>query len=269
MLSTVEKVGQVFALFTPDHPEWGVSEVAEELGLPKSSAHALLSTLAAIDLLKRTGNARYRLGWRILALSQTLMETAHFRREARRWMSELVAEFGETVHMATLQLGRVVYTDKVVGTRAVRVELTGVGTQGPAHCSALGKVLLSDLTAERVREIVSQHGLPANTPNTITSLSELESELESVRRRGYAYDVGELMPELCCVAAPILGYGTHVIAAMSISVPAYRFDEYKRIYRRAIVEATRDISERMGDLGGLGPRKGKRAAAASEAAGRN
>lgn len=260
MLSTVEKVGEVFALFTPNRAEWGVSEVAEELSLPKSSAHALLSTLASIDLLKRTGNARYRLGWRILALSQTLMESAHFRREARRWMHELVAEFGETVHMATLQLGRVVYTDKIVGTRAVRVELTGVGEQGPAHCSAVGKVLLSDLPPEKVREIAHQYGLPALTPKTITDLVRLERELEQVRSQGYAYDRSELMPELCCVAAPILGYGTHVIAAMSISVPAYRFDEYEKIYRRAIVEATNDISERMGDIGGVGGRKDTRRA---------
>lgn len=254
MLSTVEKVGLVFALFTPDHPEWGVSEVADSLSIPKSSAHALLSTLAAIDLLKRTGNARYRLGWRILALSQTLMETAHFRREARRWMAELVAQFGETVHMGTLQLGRVVYTDKLVGTRAVRVELTAVGAEGPAHCSALGKALLSDLPGEKVRDIVAVYGLPAYTPETITTLEALENELDHVRKRGYACDVGELMPELCCIAAPILGYGTHVIAAMSMSVPAYRFQEYKEIYRRAITEATCDISERMGHLGGVSAR---------------
>jgi IclR family KDG regulon transcriptional repressor len=251
MLSTVEKTGLVLALFTPDRPEWGVSEVADSLAMPKSSAHALLATLAAIDLLKRTGNARYRLGWRILALSQTLMETAHFRREARRWMAELVAQFGETVHMGTLQLGRVVYTDKLVGTRAVRVEPTAVGAEIPAHCSALGKALLSDLPTERVRDIVAAYGLQAYTAKTITTLEALEHELDHVRKCGYASDIGELMPELCCIAAPILGYGTHVIAAMSMSVPVYRFEEYENIYQRALIEATCDVSERMGHLGGV------------------
>ena len=248
MLSTVEKVGQVLALFTSDRSEWGVSEVSAALGIPKSSAHALLATMSTIGLLKRSARGRYQLGWRLLTLSQILMETSDFRREARRWMEELVAEFGETAHLATLELGRVVYIDKLGGTRAVRVDVTSVGVERPAHCSGVGKVLLADLPWETVGQILQEHGMDPFTPNTITDPETLREELEATRERGYAYDNEEVVPELCCVAAPIRGYGGQVIAAMSLSVPAYRFEEYREMYSRAVVEATGEISERLGNF---------------------
>jgi IclR family KDG regulon transcriptional repressor len=248
MLTTVAKVGQVLALFTSKRPEWGVSEVAGSLGVPKSTAHALLSTMATIGLLKRRSRGRYRLGWRLLTLSQILMETSDFRHEARRWMEELVAEFGETVHLAALELGRVVYVEKMAGTRAVRVDVTSVGVELPAHCSGVGKMLLSDLPWEKVLEIIGRHGMIAYTPNTITEPEELRRELERARERGYAYDIEEVVPELCCTAAPIRGFGGQVIAAMSLSVPAYRFEEYREMYTRALVEATNNVSDRLADF---------------------
>ena len=246
MLGTVQKVGEVLEHFTRENPEWGVSEVAKALGIPKSSAHALLSTLAQIGLLKRGREGRYRLGWRILTLSQVLLSTCSWRQEARKAMEELVARFGETTHLAVLECGRVVYVEKLEGTRAVRVVNTGVGMELPAHCSAVGKVLLASRPWEEVVKIMARQGMPAFTPNTITTLDELFTELEAVRERGYAYDIEEAVPELCCVAAPIRDHTGEVIAAMSLSVPFYRFQQMKEEYRKAILEATRTVSERLG-----------------------
>ncbi|RTG95926.1 IclR family transcriptional regulator [Thermus scotoductus] len=246
MLGTLEKVGQVLALFTREHPEWGVTEVARALDLPKSSAHALLATLSHIGLLKRNRKGRYRIGWRVLALSQILLSTSSWREEARKAMEDLVARYGETAHLAVLECGRVIYVEKLEGTRAVKVATTGVGVELPAHCSAVGKVLLAHRPWEEVLEIVREKGLPPLTPNTITSLDELGTELKAVRARGYAYDIEEAVPELCCVAAPIRDATGEVIAAMSLSVPFYRFQQMKEEYRRAILEATRTVSERLG-----------------------
>ena len=90
MLNTVLKAGQVLELFDRANPEWGVSEVAASLDIPKSSAHALLSTLAEISLLRHTETGRYRLGWGLFSLSQMLLDTTEFRREAQREMEQLV-----------------------------------------------------------------------------------------------------------------------------------------------------------------------------------
>lgn len=248
MLGTVQKVGEVLELFTREHPEWGVTEVARALGIPKSSAHALLATLSQIGLLKRGRDGRYRLGFRVLALAHVLLSTSSWREEARKAMEDLVARFGETTHLAVLECGRVVYVEKLEGTRAVKVATTGVGVELSAHCSAVGKVLLAHRPWEEVLGIVEARGLPALTPNTITTLDELKTELQAVRERGYAYDIEEAVPELCCVAAPIRDHTGEVIAALSLSVPFYRFQERKEEYRRAVLEATRTVSERMGYL---------------------
>lgn len=254
VLSTVRKVAEVLDLFTPQRPEWGVTEVARALRIPKSSAHALLVTLCCTGLLRKTPQCRYRLGWRALAMNRVLVETTEFRAEALPVMHNLVARYGETVHLATLDEGQVVYVEKLEGSRAVRVAVSWVGARLPAHCSAVGKVLLAHRPEEEVETIVEAQGLRAFTTRTITSVEQLRAELERVRQQGYAEDLEEVMPELCCVAAPIRDYTGEVVAAMSLSVPAYRFRQYRDQYRHAIIHAARQVSENLGYFGAGGLR---------------
>ncbi len=246
MLSTVYRAGQVLELFGADHPERSLCEVARLLGVPKSTAHALLQTLCEIGLLRQTANRRYRLGWRILALSHKLLSTTDFRKEARPVMEELAARLGETVHLATLEEDRVVYVDKVRGKHGAQVSITEVGVELPAHCSAVGKVLLAFRPWLEVERFVTKKGLVAFTRNTITDLDRLRQELEVVRARGWAYDLEEAMEGLCCVAAPIRDYTGSVVAAMSLSVPAARFYPRKQEFQRAILAACQEVSERLG-----------------------
>lgn len=260
MLNTVDKAGQVLTLFSVERPEWGVSEVAEVMNFPKSSTSVLLSTLAEQGLLRRTRARRYRLGWRVMALSHILLETTEFRAEARRAMEYLVSRFSELVHLAALENGRVIYVDKLQGTRAVQVAITGVGVTLPAHGSGVGKVLLAYRPWEEVVQILDEQGMPALTPNTITTLEGLQRELDTVRRQGFAYDLEETKLELRCVAAPIRDHSREVVAALSFSVPAYRFEAGKERYRTAIIEAAQTVSRNIGYFGPapIDQRKGSR-----------
>jgi DNA-binding IclR family transcriptional regulator len=246
MLQTIEKASDVLALFDRDRTEWGVAEVAERLGLPKSSAHDLLTSLAQVGLLGRTEKGRYRLGWRLVALSETLLATTELRREARPVMEELAAQYQETIHLAILDDTKVVYVDKLEGRQAVRVELTSLGTRLYPHCSALGKVLLAYRPEADVKRIVQAGGLPRFTPNTITDEAELEAALAKIRKQGYAYDLEEILPDLCCVGAPVRNYMGEVVAAISMSIPSYRFQRSQAQFRNAIVRAGKLVSERLG-----------------------
>lgn len=248
-MQTVKKVGQVLGLFCVDKPEWGVSEVAEVLGFPKSSASAMMSALADQGLLQRTGERRYRLGWRIMAMSRVLIETTEFRAVARRAMEYLVSLFGETVHLAALERGQVIYVDKLQGTRAVRVGVSAVGGKFPVHASAVGKAILAYRPWEEVVGILEQEGMPALAPNTITGPEEFREELARVRKRGYAHDIEEGVPELCCVAAPIRDYTAEVVASMSLSVPAYRFWPSEEKYRHTLMATVREVSLNLGYVG--------------------
>jgi IclR family transcriptional regulator, KDG regulon repressor len=246
MLQTIQKASEVLALFDRDHTEWGVREVAEKLNTAKSSAHDLMSSLAQVGFLQKTDDGRYRLGWRLVTMSETLLTTTELRKQARPIIEELAAQYQETVHLAVLDDTQVVYVDKLEGKQAVRVELTSLGARLYAHCSALGKVLLAYSAEEEVKRIIQEAGLPRFTPNTITEEEELFQALAKIRRQGYAYDLEEILPDLCCVGAPIYNYTGQVIAAISMSIPAYRFRRSQIEYRDAIVRTAKMISERLG-----------------------
>ena len=249
MLQTIQKASEVLALFDRDHTEWGVREAAEQLKTAKSSVHDLMSSLAQVGLLQKTEAGRYRLGWRLVTMSETLLFTTELRKETRPIIEELAAQYQETIHLAVLDDTQVVYVDKLEGRQAVRVELTSLGARLYAHCSALGKVLLAYTSESEVKRIIETAGLPRFTPNTITDPEELFQALAKIRKQGYAYDLEEILPDLCCVGAPIYNYTGGVIAAISMSIPAYRFRRSQTEFRDAIVRTAKIISSRLGYYG--------------------
>ena len=249
MLQTIQKAGELLALFDRDHTEWGVREAATKLKIAKSSAHDLMSSLAKLGFLNRTEENRYRLGWRLVTLSETLLATTELRKEAHPVMEDLATQYQETIHLAVLDDTQAVYVDKLEGRQAVRVELTSLGARLFAHCSALGKVLLAYSSEEEVKRIIQTAGLPRFTENTITDEEELLQNLTKIRKQGYAYDMEEILPDLCCVAAPIYKHTGQVIAAISMSIPAYRFKRSQTEFREGVMRAAKTISKRLGYYG--------------------
>lgn len=249
MLQTIQKAGELLALFDREHADWGVREVAARLKMAKSSTHDLMTSLAQLGFLSKTADNRYRLGWRLVTLSETLLATTELLREARPVMEDLAAQYQETIHLAVLDDTQAVYVDKLEGRQAVRVELTSLGARLYAHCSALGKVLLAYSPEEQVKRVIQTVGLPSFTSNTITDEEELRQALAKIRKQGYAYDLEEILPDLCCVGAPIYNHSGQVIAAISMSLPAYRFRRSQAEYRDAVVRTAKIISGRLGYYG--------------------
>jgi len=173
MSLTIRKVMRVLDLFSLEYPEWGVSEVARALGLPKSSTSELMSSMTDQRLLSRRARGRYRLGWRLFELSQTLLDTTEFRSEARKAMEGLVRCWKETMHLAVLDGVQAVYIEKLQPTPAVKIRITRAGARLPAHSTGVGKVLLAHSEWEYVAERLEDQGMPELTPNTITNLDAL------------------------------------------------------------------------------------------------
>jgi DNA-binding IclR family transcriptional regulator len=249
MLNTIQKAGELLALYDRDHTEWGVREVATKLKIAKSSTHDLMSSLAKQGFLHKTEENRYRLGWRLVTLSETLLATTELRKEAHPVLEDLAAQYQETIHLAVLDDIQAVYVDKLEGRQAVRVELTSLGARLYAHCSALGKVLLAYSEENEVKRIIKTAGLPRFTQNTITDEDELLQNLVRIRKQGYAYDLEEILPDLCCVGAPIYNHKGQVIAAVSMSIPAFRFRRSQTEFREAVMRTAKIISKRLGYYG--------------------
>jgi DNA-binding IclR family transcriptional regulator len=244
VLQTVQKIGPVLDLFTVRHPEWGVSEVAVALGLPRSSVHAILSSLVDTGLLQTRSRGRYRIGWRVVELNETMRSTVDVRSLALPTLQNLVKTQGETAHLAVIVSGKVLYLEKVIGTHNLIVRGAHVGTQRDAHCSAVGKVLLA---GEKItdRHPVLTSPLRRFTASTIVDPRKLKAELDTVRTVGIAYDLGETVPEVRCVAAPVKDELGAVIAAISITVPITRFPQRQRELTAAVAAAANELSQKV------------------------
>lgn len=246
LLNTVKKVGPVLDLFTPEHAEWGVTQISEALQMPKSSVHSVLSTLADIGLLTTNARGRYRLGWKLLTLSERMRASLDFGKHAVPVMRQLADTTRETVLLAVLDRDRVLYVERAEGSHpTIRIAGVRVGARIPAHCTGVGKVLLADLQPKEVRQLLSDEPMVARTARTITTLEELEAELTKVRAEGVAYDRGEAVPDVCCIAVPVHDAFGSVVAAISVSIPAYRFDREVDTLRDAVVAAAEGIASNI------------------------
>lgn len=252
-LQTVQKIGPVLDLFTVTQPEWGVSEVAAVIDVPRSSAHALLSSLVDTGLLQCRSRGRYRLGWRIVELGETLRGTVDVRSCAAPILENLVENYGETTHLAVMDRWNVLYVDKILGNHNITVQGARVGTRLDAHSTAVGKVMLAQLDDVEVRRYLAMRPLRRLTPSTTTNERALFDTLAAIRATGYAVDLGETVPEVHCVAAPVRDDLGSVVAAVSLSVPATRFALRRPQLERAVVAAAHAITRSIAEANDCAP----------------
>ncbi|AVZ38418.1 MULTISPECIES: IclR family transcriptional regulator [unclassified Dietzia] len=246
-LSTVRKLGPILDLFTVDSPEWGVSEVSEALDIPRSSTHALLSSLVDIGLLQCRVRGRYRIGWRVVELSEALRGRLDVRSIAAPVLDTLVARHGETSHLAVMERMQVLYVDKVLGTHNVTVQGARIGARLDLHCTGVGKLLLAHSGQADVEMFLRRQALPRRTPSTITDPGVLLAELGEIRRRGFATDRGEAVAAIHCTAAPIRDDMGVVIAAISSSAPRERYAARRVEITQAVVAAAAEITRTVSD----------------------
>lgn len=246
MLGTIAKSGRVLALFTPRRPEWGVTEVARSLEMPKSGAHSQLSALTQIGVLRRTATSRYRLGWRLISLSHTVLETAGFRRQARQELTQIVAHAGKacSAWLAVRDGGEVISVDQAGGSESRAGFLTTAGRRLPAHCTAAGKLLLAS-SASHELELIDDADLQQLTAATITDRDELSAELARVRAQAIAWEDGETLEGISSLAAPVREPDGSIVAAISISGPTSLLERARLAHERLVVGAGRRTTEAM------------------------
>jgi IclR family transcriptional regulator, KDG regulon repressor len=244
VLGTVGKASRVLDLFTLKTPEWGVTEAALALQVPRSSAHDLLDTLAQTGLLRRVEGNRYRLGLKLLTLSNTALDSLAVRVQGRPVMECLARKLGATVHLATLDGIDVVYLDKVAADGGPRIALSGVGRRLPLHCTAVGKALLAHQSPGTIGQALDQLPLDPVTERTIDSVDALRFELAGARRDGVARDREGSVLGVCCHAAPITE-GGRVTAAISLSVPVAVESQLAQRYDEIVRAAAVKISQRL------------------------
>lgn len=248
MLQTIDRAGKLLKLFTLEDPEWGITELAEALGLTTSTTYDLVSSLTHIGLLRKSGARRYRMGWRTLELSRVVLGSSTLQIEARKGMEEFASKYDETIQLGVLAGGKVLFADKIDSKQPLSSSMVALGVRLNTHCSAAGKVIMAHLSAEKRAAILDEHGLEPMTPKSIRSLDLLNSELERVQEQGHAYSFEESVIGLGCVAAPVFDFAGDVVAALSITTDIQHFERHLDEYREVIVYTAERVSRRLGHM---------------------
>jgi DNA-binding IclR family transcriptional regulator len=242
----VERALQILSCFDDRHPEKGVSEIAQAMGLHKATTHRIMTTLLNYGYLERTADGqKYRLGLAVAELGYRVIRRLDLRREALPYMTQLVQQFDEACDLSVFDHSTVFYVHVIQGHHALTIA-AAVGQRLPVHCTASGKIMLAFLPHERRKESLSQP-LVSFTDKTITSRSELERQLEGFQQQGYGFDDEEYEAGIRAVAAPILNRDGQAIAAISMPGPTGRMtlDRIPEI-AGALKQAASEISSRMG-----------------------
>lgn len=240
MLSTVARTGKLLAIFTEDSPQWGVREAAAALDWPKSNTHEMLASLAGIGLLQRTSDSKYRLGWRLLSLSRTLLQSSTLEFHAKSVAFELSLSIRQPVTVGIWDGRRVICVASFGGTPQGATFASG--SRLPGHSSALGKILMSSLDESEVDWCVERFGLPRLTNRTNTKESVFREQLEEARARNIAFDSGESISDRYCISAPVTGASADVVAAISISATAEAMRSHEPRFSVAIKGAAKRLS---------------------------
>jgi IclR family KDG regulon transcriptional repressor len=218
----VERSLAVLSSFTRERSERTLEGISESIGLPKSTTHRLLATLIAGGFVDRgVVPTTYRLGLKAAIVGSVALRSRRPREEAHRVLEMLRTEIDETIGLSVLHGRSIVIIDKVESRHALRYDL-GIGASAPAHCTSSGKALLSGLPDVELEALYGDGHLTAYTHNSIASVTRLLTELETVRRRGFAIDDEELAYGLRCVAVPVRGPDGRIEFSLAASGPSAR-----------------------------------------------
>jgi DNA-binding IclR family transcriptional regulator len=248
-IQSIERAAAILRLLSGRTRRLGVVDLAGELGLPKGTVHGILRTLQHVGFVEQDEETgKYQLGAALLHMGSSYLDGNELRTRALNWSDSLAARTNESVRIGTLHEGQVLIVHHVFRPDD-SLQTLDVGALLPAHASALGKILLAHhayATAELARQ-----GLESFTPATITDPGALERELERVRKRGWAADIGELVNGEVSCAAPILDRRGVTVGAMGVSGPPDRLLAARQPRGDVVAfvrEAARAVSRELGAI---------------------
>ena len=231
---------------TADRPI-SLADASARVKLHKPTAHRLLQSLGQHGLVTQDAESKaYRPGLKLFELSHEVLRHMELRTQALPELAELSRRTNETVHLAVLDEGDVIYIDKEESQHTIRM-FSAIGKRGPAHCTGVGKVLLASLPPDELQRVVAVKKLKRFTTRTITTVAGLKRELSLIRERGYAIDDTEHEAEIRCAACPVRDHTGRVVAAVSLTAPTLRMSRDRIEAMAPLVREYADrVSRKMG-----------------------
>ncbi len=244
-ISAVSRTVRVLEILSR-HKSINLENLARETDLPKATLLRFLGTLSNLGYVYRDPYDQYALTLKMFSVGSHSLEHLDLLRVARPVAESLAEELGETVHMGILEDDAAIYVLKVESKYTIRMH-SRVGKAIPLYCTAIGKMLLSDLEEATRKAVISRIKQVPFTPNTLKTPTALERELSEIREKGWSMDREEHEEGVSCICAPVRDYTGRAIAALSVSWPMFRFDAAATdTYIASITKAASEISGLLG-----------------------
>ncbi len=226
LVNSVAKALGILDLFDFDEEEFSVSQIATKINLNRSSIYPIVSTLQKFGYLQKNElSKKYRLGFKLIEKGEVVINRLGIAKIAEPYLYELAHKIEESIYLAMLDKMDVVHIickHPVPQSFPYLMMNSPTGTRAPAHCTALGKILLAFLEPGKLNELLKKTVLKPLTKNTITDGKLLKEHLAQVRKQGFAVDNEEFVEGGVCLAAPVRNYTGQVTAAVSIFTPTVR-----------------------------------------------
>lgn len=246
-INAVERTFKLIECLSENPAGKRVLQLAAESGLPPSTAHRVLQTLARAGYVSQDpDNGPYKLTGRLLDVASRAVTGRPLRVEARRYLERLRDLTGESAHLTVLDGKEAITVESVLSNERNLIDCR-VGERPPLHCTAVGKCLIAFKPQNKLEEIISTLELVRFTDHTICTVAGLKDDLARVREVGYALDWDENEFGVRCIAAPVRDASGDVIASIGVSGPAIRITDDKRDFLAAHVSSVAtDISRDLG-----------------------
>jgi DNA-binding IclR family transcriptional regulator len=246
----VQSLGRAFAILeeVARHRDGiGLAELSKLVGLHNSTTFHLARTLASLGYLRQDKDSkRYRIGRPLFALAASALDEIEMVHVATPVLEDLSRETGESGHFGVRMGDAVVVIARTSGLGAFQLT-ERVGVVRPAHCTALGKIILAALRPDQLKRVLERIELKPATENSITDAAVLLKEIEEIRRTGIAFDDGEFNAEVRCIAVPVLDFTGQVIGALGISGPIWRLsNQALQGHARLVRAAANRLSTELG-----------------------
>jgi IclR family pca regulon transcriptional regulator len=248
---SLERGLAILSCFTAKRPVMGIADLADALGMSRSTTHRYVITLLALGYLEQVASRKYRLGLRVSDLGMSALNATGLREHSHPRLEELRGQTGCTASLALLDGAEILYVDSARSARRAQEEADlGLhpGSRLPAHCTAMGKALLANLPEEEQRELLSELKLSKRGPKTITGKKALRSELDRAAKTGIAVSNEELAAKLNAIAAVVRDSSGRAIAAVGLVAPASAFAPKKLAdtHGPRLIETANEIAASLG-----------------------
>jgi DNA-binding IclR family transcriptional regulator len=245
-VQSLERAFQILETIAGGDQAMGLAELSRATGLHTSTTFHLIKTLIVLGYVRQDAARRYHIGPRLFMQAARAFDEVALVNLAAPHLKRLADETGETTHLAVWADGGIAVVAKVDARSSIRSS-ERVGLVRPAHCTAIGKVLLAGLREEELATYLRRGPFAACTPRTVTDPALLRDEIRDVASAGMAYDDMEFNQELRCIAAPVCNFTGQTIAAFGLSAPVWRvtLKDMQRLSGRVVAIAA-DLSRDLG-----------------------